>query len=47
MVNMTNKEEAKANYKATKAAWFENQTNENWIAFCNAKRVCRLLGIRI
>ena len=25
---MTNREEAKANYKATKAAWLENQTNE-------------------
>lgn len=44
---MTNKEEAKRAYKEAKAAWLENQTNENWIAFCNAKRVCRLLGIRI
>jgi len=44
---MTNREEAKRIYKETKAAWLANQTNENWIAFCNAKRTCRLLGIRI
>lgn len=47
VLKMTNREEAKRIYKETKAAWLANQTNENWIAFCNAKRTCRLLGIRI
>lgn len=44
---MTNREEAKKAYRETKAAWHENPTNENWIAFCIAKRTCMLLGIRI
>ena len=43
----TNKETALNNYKETKKAYLENRTNENWIAFCNAKMNCMKLGIRI
>ena len=44
---MTNKEEAKRAYKEAKAIWQKNMNDENWRRFCDAKRVCRLLGIRI
>lgn len=44
---MTNKEEAKRAYKEAKAAWQNNMDEANWRRFCEAKRVCRLLGIRI
>ena len=43
----TSKETALNNYKQTKKAYLENRTNENWIAFCNAKMNCMKLGIRI
>lgn len=42
-----NKATALENYKEAKKAYLENRTNENWISFCNAKRVCMLLGVRI
>ena len=41
------KNEAKANYINARNAYMANRTYENWIAFCNAKRVCRLLGVLI
>lgn len=41
------KEIALKEYKSTKAAYLQDMTNENWIAFCDAKRVCMLLGVRI
>jgi hypothetical protein len=44
---MTNKEEAKRAYKEAKAAWQNDMSEANWCRFCEAKRVCRLLGIRI
>lgn len=44
---MTNKENALQIYKETKKTYLENRTNENWIAFCDAKRNCMRLGIRI
>ena len=34
-------------YKAAKAAYLEDQSKENWITFCNARRTCMLLGVRI
>lgn len=43
----TNKETALNNYKEAKKAYLENRTNENWIAFCEAKTNCMRLGVRI
>lgn len=43
----TNKETALNNYKEAKKNYLENRTNENWIAFCDAKTNCMRLGIRI
>ena len=44
---MTDKERALNNYKEAKENYLSNMTNENWKAFCDAKRVCMLLGVRI
>ena len=44
---MTNREEAKKAYKEAKAAWQNDMNDANWRRFCEAKRVCMLLGIRI
>ena len=41
------KETALKNYKEAKKSYLENMTNDNWKAFCVAKRNCMLLGIRI
>lgn len=41
------KEKALNIYKEAKKAYLEDMTNENWIAFCEAKRTCMLLGVRI
>lgn len=41
------KEEALNNYKEAKKEYLENRTNENWVAFCEAKTNCMRLGIRI
>ena len=41
------KNEAKINYIEARNNYIENRTNENWIAFCEAKRVCMLLGVLI
>lgn len=38
---------AKEAYKAAKESYFKNRTTENWIKFCDAKKECMLLGIRI
>ena len=43
----TNKQQALETYKATKTNYMHNMTNANWIAFCDAKRTCRLLGVKI
>jgi len=43
----TDKDKALNNYREAKIAYLENRTNENWVKFCNAKRECMLLGIRI
>lgn len=43
----TTMENALENYKNAKKAYLENRTNENWIAFCNAKTLCMRLGVRI
>ena len=34
-------------YREARKAYLENKTNDNWIKFCNAKRECMLLGIRL
>lgn len=44
---MTDKEKALNTYKEAKRTYLENRTNENWIAFCNAKNICMRLGVRI
>ena len=41
------KNEAKKNYIEARNNYNENRTNENWIAFCNAKILCRRLGVLI
>lgn len=41
------KENALKNYKEAKANYLENPTNENWLVFCDRKRNCMLLGVRI
>lgn len=38
---------AKEVYKAAKAKYMETMDKADWIAFCNAKRTCMLLGVRI
>ena len=43
----TRKNEAKRNYIEARNNYMENRTNENWIAFCNAKILCRRLGVLI
>ena len=43
----TTKIEALNKYKEAKKAYLEDMTNENWIAFCEAKRTCMRLGVRI
>ena len=35
------------NYKKARAAYLENRTEENWIAFCDARILCRHLGCNI
>lgn len=44
---MTNKDTALKNYKEAKKQYLANMTDSNWKAFCEAKRVCMMLGIRI
>ena len=41
------KNEAKKNYIEARNNYIENRTNENWIAFCNAKILCCRLGVLI
>ena len=41
------KNEAKRNYIEARNNYMANRTNENWIAFCNAKILCRRLGVLI
>ena len=41
------KNEAKKNYIEARNNYMANRTNENWIAFCNAKILCRRLGVLI
>lgn len=41
------KEKALKNYKEAKENYLKNRTNQNWIKFCDAKRNCMLLGVRI
>lgn len=43
----TNKETALKNYKEAKKAYLENMSNDNWKVFCEAKRICMMLGVRI
>ena len=38
---------AKEAYKAAKAKYLETLSKQDWIALCNAKRTCMLLGVII
>lgn len=38
---------AKEAYKAAKESYLKNSTTENWKKFCDAKKECMLLGVRI
>ena len=39
--------EALETYKNAKKRYLETLSQSDWIAFCNAKRNCMLLGVRI
>lgn len=41
------KTEARRNYKARRETWKQDPTTDNWRRFCNAKRECMMLGVRI
>lgn len=41
------KNKARENYNEAKQEYLKNQSNENWIKFCKAKRLCMLLGVII
>ena len=41
------KNEALKAYKEAKNKWLENKHESNWKEFCEAKRACMLLGVRI
>ena len=43
----TDRETAVNTYKEAKAAYLKNRTDENWKKYCDAKRNCMLLGVRI
>ena len=34
-------------FKEARSNYMNNPTPENWKAFCEAKRICRLLGVII
>lgn len=38
---------AKKAYKAAKAKYMETMSKADWTAFCDARRVCMLLGVII
>ena len=38
---------AKESYKVSKESYLKNRTTENWVKFCDAKKECMLLGVRI
>lgn len=39
------KAQARSAYKAAREAYLSIPTDENWRAFCEAKRLCRLVGV--
>ena len=43
----TQKAEALVMYKMAKTKYFQNQTDDNWRKFCDAKMLCIHLGVRI
>lgn len=46
-IEITNKKQALDAYREAKKNWQNNMTDENWRKFCDAKRVCKLLGCLI
>lgn len=47
IITPTNKQTAKKNYIEAKENWLKNKTDKNWENFCNKKRICMLLGVKI
>lgn len=41
------KSEARKKFKEAKSAYLERPIKDNWIRFCEAKRMCMLLGVII
>lgn len=41
------KNEALKNYKEAKKCYFETLDKKDWMKFCECKRICMLLGVRI
>lgn len=39
--------EARKKFKEAKSAYLASPTKDNWIRFCEAKRLCMLLGVII
>ena len=46
-MSYTSKEKALKDYKNAKIEYKKNMTPENWIKFCNARKKCMLLGVKI
>ena len=46
-IEITNKKQALDDYREAKKNWQNNMTDENWRKFCDARRVCKLLGCLI
>lgn len=47
MKNTELKAEAKRKYVECKNAYLKDMSKENWIAFCDTKKECMRLGVRI
>lgn len=41
------KKKALENYKEAKKQYLQNMTSENWVIYCETKKACMLLGVRI
>ena len=41
------KAQARNDYITAREKYMQTGNNKDWVVFCDAKRICRLLGIRI
>lgn len=47
MTLVERKEKARAAFLAARAVYMDSPTDENWRAFCDAKLLCRRLGVLV